>query len=112
MFLRQSHLAMPPPPVWLHVDGVSLPPDIHPFQPSVRSYDYQTKHLQSPIQSPTPSLTSPATNGSYSITMIDAPFNHHNFNKQHKILENVDAPKKMFKDRQIKKVKSLSGLIK
>ncbi|CAF0902993.1 unnamed protein product [Adineta ricciae] len=103
---------MPPPSVWLHVDGVSLPSDVHSFQPSVRSYDYQTKHLQSPIHSPTPTLASPAANTSYSISMIDTPFNHHNSNKPHTILENVDAPKKMFKDRQIKKVKSLPGLIK
>ncbi|CAF0755913.1 unnamed protein product [Adineta steineri] len=53
MFAKQSHLTMPPP-LWLHVDGVSLPTDIHQYQSSVRSYDYQTKHLQSPAQSPPP----------------------------------------------------------
>ncbi|UJR28155.1 hypothetical protein I4U23_009409 [Adineta vaga] len=112
MFARQSHLAMPPPPVWLHVDGVSVPSEIHQFQPSIRSYDYQTKHLQSPVQSPASPLNSPATNVSYSITTIDGPNIHNNVTKQQKILENVDMPKKVFKDRQIKKVKSLPGLIK
>ncbi|CAF3772517.1 unnamed protein product [Adineta steineri] len=112
MFAKQSHLTMPPP-LWLHVDGVSLPTDIHQYQSSVRSYDYQTKHLQSPAQSPPPPpLISPTTNHSYSLSVIDGPFNHNNISKQQKILENLDGPKKLFKDRQIKKVKSLSGLIK
>ncbi|CAF4371955.1 unnamed protein product, partial [Rotaria magnacalcarata] len=53
MFLEQSHLAMPPS-VWLHVNGVSLTTDIHHYQAPVHTYDYQTKHLQSPVQSPTP----------------------------------------------------------
>lgn len=115
MFVKQSHSAILPP-VCLHVDGVSLPTDIRQFQPPpVRSYDYRTKHLQSPVQSPTPPLISPVTNVSYSVTMIDNPFSHNNnnnMNKQYRILENVDMPKKLFKDRQIKKAKSLPGLIK
>jgi len=106
MFVKQSHSTMLPP-LSLQVDGISLAADIQPYQPPVRLYDYRTKHLQSPVQSPTPVEISPATNVSYSVTMIDGPYTT---NKQHKILENVDMPKKLFKDRQIKKAKSLPGL--
>ena len=44
--------------------------------------------------------------------MIDSPFNNTSTNKQHHKLENIDVPKRIFVDRQIKKAKSLPGLIK
>ncbi|CAF1136583.1 unnamed protein product [Rotaria magnacalcarata] len=111
MFLEQSHLAMPPS-VWLHVNGVSLTTDIHHYQAPVHTYDYQTKHLQSPVQSPTPPLVPTPTIVPCSVTTIDGPFNHNNTNKQYQKLENLDLPKKLFIDRHIKKAKSLPGLIK
>ncbi|CAF3366800.1 unnamed protein product [Rotaria socialis] len=114
MFLEQSHLAMPPS-VWLHVNGVSLTTDIHHYQAPVHTYDYQTKHLQSPVQSPTPPLVPTPTIVPCSVTTIDGPFNNNNnnsTNKQYQKLENLDLPKKLFIDRHIKKAKSLPGLIK
>jgi hypothetical protein len=112
MFVEQSHLTMPPS-VWLHINGVSLTTDIHPYQPPIHSYDYRTKHLQSPVQPPTPPLISSPAVVPYSITMIDGPFsNNNNTNKQYQKWENADLPKKLFMDRQIKKAKSLPGLIK
>jgi len=113
MFVEQSNLAMPSS-VWLHINGVSLTTDIHPYQPPVHSYDYRTKHLQSPVQPPTPPLVSPST-FPCSITMIDGPYINNmnmNMNKQYQKLENADMPKKFFIDRHIKKAKSLPGLIK
>jgi hypothetical protein len=109
MFVEQSHLPMPS--VWLHVNGVSLSTDTHQYQPPVHTYDYRTKHLQSPVQPTTPPLISPPLTVPYSITMIDGPFST-NMNKQYKKLENTDMVKKLFLDRQIKKAKSLPGLIK
>ena len=110
MFVEQSNLTMPSS-VWLHVNGVSLTADIHPYQPPTHTYDYRTKHLQSPVQSPTPPLISTPTFVPYSITMIDGPYSNKTYTQYQK-LENVDIPKKIFIDRQIKKAKSLPGLIK
>ena len=109
MFAEQSNLAMPPS-VWLHINGVSLTTDVPSYQPTMHAYDYRTKHLQSPVQPPTPPLISPSTIVPYSITMIDGPFN--NNTKPCQKLENTDMPKKFFVDRHIKKAKSLPGLIK
>ena len=113
MFVEQSNLAMPPS-VWLHINGVSLTTDVPPYQPPIHAYDYRTKHLQSPVQPPTPPLISPTTIVPCNITMIDGPFNNNNNNhhKQYQKLENADMPKKFFVDRHIKKAKSLPGLIK
>jgi len=113
MFVEESHLTIPPS-VWLHISGVSLTTDIHPYQPPVHSYDYRTKHLQSPVQPPTSPLIPSSTLVPCSITMIDGPYsnNNMNMNKQYQKLENTDMPKKVFIDRQIKKAKSLPGLIK
>ncbi|CAF0905825.1 unnamed protein product [Rotaria sordida] len=114
MFIEQSHSTMPPS-VWLHVNGVSLTTDIHQYQPPVHTYDYRTKHLQSPVRTPTPPLISSPTVVPCSITMIDRPYNNNNnnnMNKQYQKLDNIDLPKKIFIDRHIKKAKSLPGLIK
>jgi hypothetical protein len=113
MLLEQSHITMPSA-VWLHIDGVSLTTDIQPYQPPVHTYDYRTKHLQSPVQPSTPPLISPSSIVPCSITIIDGPYNnhHHHTNKQYQKLENTNMPKKFFLDRHIKKVKSLPGLIK
>jgi hypothetical protein len=85
-FTEQFHLDMPPPG-WLHINGVSLSTDVH--QQSPYTSDQQTKHVLSP---PMPFTT-----------MSD---------KQYQKFENSDMPKKLFIDRQIKKAKSLPGLIK
>ncbi|CAF5101990.1 unnamed protein product, partial [Rotaria sp. Silwood1] len=45
----------------------------------------------------------------FTTTMIDG---QQNIRQQYHRLENADLPKKLFIDRQIKKVKSLPGLIK
>lgn len=114
MFVEQSNLPMPPS-VWLHVSGVSLSTDMHTYQPPVHSYDYRTKHLQSPVQPPTPPLGSPTSVVPCSITVIDGPYSNssnYNNNKQIQKMENTDMPKKFFIDRHIKKAKSLPGLIK
>jgi hypothetical protein len=111
MLLEQSNLAIPPT-VWLHVNGVSLTTDIHTYEPPVHSYDYRTKHLQSPVQPPTPPLITPTAIVPYSITMIDGPYSNSYNNKQYQKLENTDMQKKFFIDRHIKKAKSLAGLIK
>ncbi len=111
MFVEQSNLTMPSS-VWLHVNGVSLSTDIQPYEPPVHSYDYRTKHLQSPVQPPTPPLISPTAIVPYSITMIDGPYGNNYNNKQYQKLENTDMSKKFFIDRHIKKAKSLAGLIK
>jgi hypothetical protein len=111
MFVEQSNLAMPSS-VWLHVNGVSLATDIQPYEPPVHSYDYRTKHLQSPVQPPTPPMISPTAIVPYSITMIDGPYGISYSNKQQQKLENTDMSKKYFVDRHIKKAKSLAGLIK
>jgi hypothetical protein len=114
MFVEQSNLSMPSS-VWLHINGVSLATDIHPYQPPpIHSYDYRTKHLQSPVPPPTPPLISQSTIVPCSI-MIDGLYinNHNNYmNKQCQKLEHTDLPKKVFIARQIKKAKSLPGLIK
>ncbi|CAF0819669.1 unnamed protein product [Rotaria sp. Silwood1] len=110
MFVEQSHLPMPPS-VWLHVNGVSLTTDIHQYQPSVHTYDYRTKHLQSPVQTPTPPLAPSPTTVTCNITMIDGPYSNDR-NKHYQKLDNIDMPKKLFIDRHIKKAKSLPGLIK
>ncbi|CAF2343312.1 unnamed protein product [Rotaria sp. Silwood2] len=110
MFVEPSHLTMPPS-VWLHVNGVSLTTDFHQYQSPVHTYDYRTKHLQSPVRTPTPPLVSSPTIVPCSITMIDGPFGN-NTNKQYQKLDNIDLPKKLFIDRHIKKAKSLPGLIK
>lgn len=111
MFVEQSNVSMPPS-VWLHINGVSLTTDIHPYQPPVHAYDYRTKHLQSPVQPPTPPLLSPSTVVPCSITMIDGLYINNNTNRPYQKLENIDTPKKFFIDRHIKKAKSLPGLIK
>lgn len=115
MFLEQSNVSMPPS-VWLHINGVSLTTDIHTYQPPIHSYDYRTKHLQSPVQPPTPPLISPTTIVPCSITMIDGLYINNNglnnTNRSHQKLENTDMQKKFFLDRHIKKAKSLPGLIK
>lgn len=116
MFAEQLNLTMPPS-VWLHVNGISLATDINHYQPPVRTYDYQTKHLQTPVQTPTPPLAPSPAGVPCSVTTIDGPysgFNNHNNNTnrpQYK-LENIDVAKKLFIDKNIKKAKSLPGLIK
>jgi hypothetical protein len=111
MFVKQSHSTILPP-LSLQIDGVSLQADIQPYQPPVRLYDYRTKHLQSPVQPPTPPLITPTAIVPYSITMIDGPYSNSYNNKQYQKLENTDMQKKFFIDRHIKKAKSLAGLIK
>ena len=114
MFVEQAMV----PSVCLHVNGISLTNDVPTYQPPVHSYDYRTKHLQSPVQPPTPPppLISPSSIIPYSVTMIDGPYFNMNQNNQSKLqyqkFEYTDLPKKNFLDRQIKKAKSLPGLIK
>jgi hypothetical protein len=91
---EQSHLDMPPPG-WLHVNGVSLSTDVH--QPS----DNRTKTITSPVP---PSISTP-NSLPFTTTMMEG-------NRHYQKLENADLPKKLFIDRQIKKAKSLPGLIK
>jgi hypothetical protein len=86
-FTEQFYIDMPPPG-WLHVNGVSLSTDVQ------QQFDHQTKHVISPT---VPNNSMPFT------TMYD---------KQYQKFENTDLPKKLFIDRQIKKAKSLPGLIK
>ncbi|CAF3493061.1 unnamed protein product [Rotaria socialis] len=92
---------------WLHVNGVSLSTDIH--QPASHTSDYRSKH----VTSPTLELTSPMISSPNSIPFTSAAVDGQQNNRQHyQKLENTDLPKKLFIDRQIKKVKSLPGLIK
>lgn len=77
---------------WLHVNGVSLSTDVHPQITS----DNRTKTMTSPI----PEIVS--SPNSMPFTMA---------NQQQKI-DKPNLPKKLFVDRQIRKVKSLPGLIK
>jgi hypothetical protein len=78
-----------PPPGWLHVNGVSLSTDVQ--QPV---YDSKTKHMIS---------STPPNSVPFSTTIND---------RQYQKIENTDLPKRIFIDRQINKVKSLTGLIK
>ncbi len=91
-FTEQSHLDMPPPTGWLHVNGVSLSNDVQ--QQAMQPSDHRAKQITSPI--PPNSM----------------PFTATNTERQYQKLENADLPKKLFMDRQIKKAKSLPGLIK
>ena len=100
-----SHLNMLPPG-WLHVNGVSLSTD-SPQQVSHTSDD-RTKNTTSPVPPSTPPLISSTNSIPLSMTAINAQ----NPLEQYKKLENVDLPKKLFIDRQIKKAKSLPGIIK
>ena len=111
MFVEQSHQSAMPSPVWLHVNGISLPADVQQYHSSSQAYDYRTKHLQSPSQPSTPRMT-PASNTivPYNITIIDGPFQH--TKRQHQKLENLEMSKRMYMDRQLRKAKSLPGLIK
>jgi len=96
-FTEQSHLEMPPPG-WLRVNGVSLSTDVQ--QQPVQTSDYQTKHITSPVPH---IISSPNSSIPFSSTMIEG---------QYQKAENTDLAKKLFIDRQIKKAKSLPGLIK
>jgi hypothetical protein len=96
-FTEQSHLDMPPPG-WLHINGVSLSTDVQ--QQPVHTSDYRTKHIISPVPN---MISSPNSSMPFSTTTIDG---------QYQKFENTDLPKKLFIDRQIKKAKSLPGLIK
>ncbi len=100
-FVEQSHLAMPPPG-WLHVNGFSLSTDVQ--QQSSHTSNDRAKYVTSPV----PPLISPPNSMPFMATMIDGQHN----NTQYQKLENTDLPKKLFIDRQIKKAKSLPGLIK
>lgn len=92
---------------WLHVNGVSLSTDIH--QQAPHTSDYRTKHTTSPIPQSTPPMISSPNSIPFTATVIDGQ----QLNKQYyQKLENADLPKKLFIDRQIKKVKALPGLIK
>jgi hypothetical protein len=85
-----------PPPGWLRVNGVSLSTDVQ--QQPLHTSDDQIKHIASPVQPVSTPNSMPFT------TTIN--------DKQYQKLENTDLPKKLFIDRQIKKAKSLPGLIK
>ena len=87
-FTEQSHLDMPSPG-WLHVNGVSLSTDVQQQAVGLPSSEHRT------IASNTP-----------------PPFTATNIERQYQKLDNADLPKKLFLDRQIKKAKSLTGLIK
>ncbi len=90
-FAEQSHLDMPTPG-WLHVNCVSLSTDVQ--QPSMHLSENRSKHEPSPMP--------------FAATMIEGQCQSRPYQK----LENADLPKKLFIDRQIKKAKSLPGLIK
>lgn len=113
MFVEPSNLALPPS-VWLHVSGVSLTTDVQPYQPPVHTYDYRTKHLQSPVQPPTPPAASPVTIVPCSVTVIDGPYTNstYSLNKQIQKSEDAEMPKRFFIDRHIRKARSLPGLVK
>ncbi|CAF4889723.1 unnamed protein product, partial [Rotaria magnacalcarata] len=86
---------------WLHVNGVSLSTDIH--QPASHTSDYRSKH----VTSPTRELTPPMIFSPNSIPFTPAAIDGQQNNRQHyQKLENTDLPKKLFIDRQIKKIKS------
>ncbi|CAF0976802.1 unnamed protein product [Rotaria sp. Silwood1] len=89
---------------WLHVNGVSLSTDIHQ-----QTSDYRAKHVTTPTQPSTPPMISSPNSIPFTTTMIDG---QQNIRQQYHRLENADLPKRLFIDRQIKKVKSLPGLIK
>jgi hypothetical protein len=99
-FVKQSPLTMPSSG-WLHVNGISMSTDVHQYQ---QPSDYKMKHAASPI----PPMMSPLTSVPFTTTMMDGQHN----NRQYQRIENTDLPKKLFIDRQIKKAKSLPGLIK
>lgn len=99
-FVKQSNLDMPPPG-WLHVNGVSLSTDVH--QQPMHTVEYRAKHLTSPPS--IPPMMSPPNSSSMPFTGIIN-------DRQYQKIENADLPKKLFIDRQIKKAKSLPGLIK
>ena len=113
LFVEPSNLSLPPS-VWLHVSGVSLANEVQQYQPPVHTYDYRTKHLQSPVPPPTPPAASPATLVPYGVTVIDGPYinSSGSMNKQAQPFENVDMSKRFFIDRHVRKARSLPGLIK
>lgn len=92
-FTEQSHLDMPSPG-WLHVNGVSLSTDVQQQAVALPSSEHRTRASDSPITNNPP------------------PFTATNIERQYQKLEYADLPKKLFLDRQIKKAKSLTGLIK
>lgn len=95
-FTEQSHLDMPSPG-WLHVNGVSLSTDVQQQASVLPSSEHRTRTSNSPIPTNPPP---------------PPPFTATNTERQYQKIENADLPKKLFLDRQIKKAKSLTGLIK
>ena len=99
----------------MNVDGMSLEAEPTPtYHSSSQTYDYRNKQVTSPTHSVTPILTSQTKSSvPYHITVIDGPFQYIKRQQQqpHKY-ESIDLSKKLLTDRQIKKTKSLPGLIK
>lgn len=90
---------------WLHINGVSVTTDVQQQQQhSLHTYDYRTKSMTSPN---VPVISS-ANSSSVPYTTTTTVTN----DRQYHQIDNKDLLKKLFVDRQIKKAKSLPGLIK
>ncbi|CAF1369966.1 unnamed protein product, partial [Didymodactylos carnosus] len=134
---KEGHHSPSKLPNWLHVNGVSVDhPNNSHFYHSYQNQSYratngkqQTNTGGQGIYATTLMLLDqpdsiPVTNGTNNImdmdpTPLDLLSQQHleyprqqYYSTQHKLLENTDIPKKMFIDRQIKKAKSLPGLLK
>ena len=89
-----------PVPGWLHVNGVSLTNETQPDQqPAPNVSEAMAEELGHP------SSISASTN------LLEGQAQQH-IGRQYQKFELTDLPKKLFIDRQIKKAKSLPGLIK
>ncbi|CAF1281980.1 unnamed protein product [Adineta steineri] len=101
---EHSYSIMPSPAARLHMNNGNLSADIH--QQGIYTSDYRTKYVTNAVS---PMLALPTT--TFTTTTSTANDSQHN-NIQYQKIENIDLSKKVFIDRQIKKAKSLSGLIK
>lgn len=100
--IEHSGLVMPIPG-WLHVNGVSFTNETHPDQQAAPNVSEAIAE-----ELGHPSSISASTN----LLEGQTQQQQQHISRQYQKFELTDLPKKLFIDRQIKKAKSLPGLIK